>query len=51
MIFSPIQVISRRFAGFVWSTAFYIMETCSTEVQDITFVSIVIEVIYVHNYP
>eukprot|EP00795_Rhopilema_esculentum_P012136 gene12136-2740_t len=39
----PIQVVSRRFAGFVWSTAFYIMETCSTEVQDITFVSIVIE--------
>ena len=42
--FSAIQIISQRFCGFVWSTAFYIMETCSTEIQDLTFTSLVVEV-------
>ena len=44
VIFSTIQVISQRFCGFIWSTSFYIMETCSTEIQDITFTSVVVEV-------
>eukprot|EP00794_Sanderia_malayensis_P005415 gene5415-6091_t len=38
-----IQIISQRFCSCVWTTAFYVMEVCSTEIQDITFTTIVVE--------